>query len=86
MKIGHKGRALAVAASPEIEQARHTIEKAEAALAAGKLDFVPSIALMRGYTNQTAASYIQQDIGFVGVVGSYTFVDWGKRRHVIRER
>src|SRR5262249_30139668 len=26
------------------------------------------------------------DIGYVGVVGKYTFVDWGKRRNVIRER
>jgi outer membrane protein TolC len=78
--------ALALEASPEIRQAQHTIAKAEAARAAGRLDYVPSIAIMGGYANQTAASYIQQDIGFVGVVGSYTFVDWGKRRNVIRER
>ncbi len=63
-----------------------TISKAKAALTAGKLDFVPSIGLVGGYVNQTGASYIQQDIGYVGVVGSYTFVDWGKRRNVIRER
>jgi outer membrane protein len=77
---------LARASSPEIHEAEATICKAKAALAAGKLDYVPSIGLVGGYVNQTGASYIQQDIGYVGVVGSYTFVDWGKRRNVVRER
>jgi outer membrane protein TolC len=77
---------LALAASPEIRKAQQTIAKAQAAAAAGKLDYVPSIAAVGGYANQTAASYIQQDIGYLGVVGTYTFVDWGKRRNTIRER
>jgi outer membrane protein TolC len=78
--------ALAVAASPEVREAEATIAKAEAALKAGKLDYVPSVAVMGGYANQTAADYIQPNIGFVGVVASYTFIDWGKRKNVIRER
>jgi outer membrane protein TolC len=78
--------ALALSASPEIREAQQTILKAEAALKAGKLDYVPSVAAVAGYINQTGLSYVQQDIGYVGVVGSYTFVDWGKRRNVIRER
>jgi outer membrane protein TolC len=78
--------ALAVANSPEVREAEQTILKAQAALAAGKLDFVPSIGLTGGYVNQTGASYIQQDIGYIGVMGTYTFVDWGKRRNVVRER
>ena len=77
---------LALASSPEIREAEQTVCKAQAALAAGKLDYVPSIGLVGGYVNQTGASYVQQDIGYVGVVGSYTFVDWGKRRNVVRER
>jgi outer membrane protein TolC len=78
--------ALALASSPEIAEAQATVGKAQAAVAAGKLAYVPSIGLVGGYANQTGASYIQQDIGFVGVVGSYTFVDWGKRKNVVRER
>jgi outer membrane protein TolC len=77
---------LALASSPEIREAEQTVCKAQAGLAAGKLDFVPSIAAVGGYVNQTGASYVQQDIGYIGVVGTYTFVDWGKRRNVIRER
>jgi outer membrane protein TolC len=77
---------LAISTSPEIAQAQETIHKAQAAVKAGKLDFVPSVAVVGGYAKQTFADYMQQDIGYVGVVASYTFVDWGKRRHVIRER
>src|SRR5262249_28394328 len=77
---------LALAASSDIREAQATINKAQAALAAGKLDYVPSVALMGGYLNQQVADYIQPNVGFVGVVGTYTFVDWGKRRNVIRER
>ena len=72
--------------SPDIREAEQTVGRARAALAAGKLDFVPSIGLIGGYVDQTGASYIRQNIGYVGVAGSYTFVDWGKRRNVIRER
>jgi outer membrane protein TolC len=77
---------LALAASPEIREAQHTLDKAHAALVAGKLDYVPSIALTGGYVNQTVQSYVQQDIGYIGVIGTYTFVDWGKRKNTIRER
>jgi outer membrane protein TolC len=77
---------LALSNSPEIREAHQTVLKAEAALAAGKLEYVPSIALVGGYANQTALSYVQQDIGYVGVIGSVTIFDWGKRRTVVRER
>jgi outer membrane protein TolC len=77
---------LALAASPEIREAQHTIAKAHAAVVAGKLDYVPSIAAVGGYVNQSAADYIQPNIGYVGVMGTYTFVDWGKRRNTIRGR
>jgi outer membrane protein TolC len=76
----------ALANSPEIRKAEATVQKARAALAAGKLDFVPSIAVTGGFVKQTAADYIQQDIGYVGVVGTYTFFNGGKRLAVIHER
>jgi outer membrane protein len=77
---------LALASSPEIAQARATLCKAQAALCAGKLAYVPSIAAVGGYLNQNAQDYVQPNIGFVGVMGTYTFVDWGKRHNVVRER
>lgn len=77
---------LALAASPEIRKAQQTIAKAQAAVCAGKLDYVPSISAFGGYLNQTATSFVQPNISYLGVVGSYTFVDWGKRRNTVRER
>jgi outer membrane protein TolC len=78
--------AMAQTSSPEIAEAAHTVDKARAAVRAAKLDYVPSIAVVGGYANQTAADYIQPNIGFIGVFGTYTFVDWGKRRNTIHER
>jgi outer membrane protein TolC len=78
--------ALALSVSPEMQEAHQTLLKIEAAVAAGKLDYVPSVAVVGGYVNQSAASYVQPNFGYVGVVASYTFVDWGKRRSVLRER
>jgi outer membrane protein TolC len=86
VKCADEAVALALDASPEIREAGETIAKAHAAVCAGKLDYVPSIAVVGGYSNQTAADYIQPNIGYIGVAGSYTFVDWGKRRNTIRER
>jgi outer membrane protein TolC len=86
VKCADEAVSLALANSPDIREAEETIAKARAAVAAAKLDYVPSIALIGGYTNQTTADYIQPNIGYIGVMGSYTFIDWGKRRNTIRER
>jgi outer membrane protein TolC len=77
---------LALGSSPEIQEAQQTILKAEAGVSAGKLEYVPSIAVLGGYANQQMASYVQPNIGYVGVLGTYTFINGGKRRAVIRER
>ena len=77
---------MALAVSPEVHQAEQTILKAQAAVAAGKLDFVPSIGVVGVYVDQSAATFFQQNIGYVGLAGSFTILDWGKRRNVVRER
>jgi outer membrane protein TolC len=86
VKCADEAVSLALASSPEIREAEQNIAKARAAVCAAKLDYVPSIAVIGGYTNQTGADYIQPNIGYIGVMGTYTFVDWGKRRNTIRER
>jgi outer membrane protein TolC len=86
VKTADEAVGMALANSPEIREAEDNVAKAEAATRAAKLDYVPSIALIGAYSNQTFADYIQPNIGYVGVMGSYTFVDWGKRRNTIRER
>jgi outer membrane protein TolC len=78
--------AVAISVSPEVRSAEQDIEKARAATKAAKLEYVPSIALIGGIANQDFADYIQPDFAYVGFLGQYTFVDWGKRRNTIRER
>jgi outer membrane protein TolC len=84
VKCADEAVSLALACSPEIREAEQNVVKAQAGLAANKVDYLPSIAIVGGYANQTGASYVQQDIGYLGVTGSYTFFDWGKRRNTIR--
>jgi outer membrane protein TolC len=75
----------ALAASPDVREAELNVVRAQAGLAVDKVDRLPNVAIVGGYMNQTAADYIQPNIGFIGVTGSYTFVSWGKRRNTIRE-
>lgn len=77
---------VALACSPEVHEAQQSITKAEAALKVARMDCLPDVNVIGGYANQTGASYIQDNIGYVGVTASYTFWDWGKRKDVKRQR
>src|SRR5262249_53879868 len=74
----------ALAASPDVREAELNVVRAQAGVSAARVDWLSNVAIVGGYANQTAASYIQTNIGYVGVMGSYTFLDWGKRRNTIR--
>jgi outer membrane protein TolC len=75
----------AVATSPDVQEAWHTVEKARAGVGAKKLDYLPDVNVVGGYINQNAASYIQSNIGFVGAQASFTLFEWGKRQHALHE-
>jgi outer membrane protein TolC len=77
---------LAQANNPEIREAEQNITKAHAALEVARMDYLPDVAIIGGFANQTAASYIQPDIGYLGISATYTFWDWGKRKQIKRER
>jgi outer membrane protein len=77
---------LALADNPDVHAAEQGIVKAEAALKVAKMDYLPDVNIVGGYANQTAASYIQDNFGYVGLTASYTFWDWGKRKDVKRQR
>jgi outer membrane protein TolC len=76
----------ALANSPQVREAEQNIGKARAGIKAAKMDYLPDVNIVGGYAAQTAADYIQNDFTFVGVVGSYTFFDWCKRREVLKQR
>jgi outer membrane protein TolC len=78
---------LALASSPEVREAAETVAKASAAVAAAKVDYLPNVVAFGGYANNSGMlNVIQPNFSYVGVGGSYTFVDWGKRRNTVRER
>jgi outer membrane protein TolC len=76
---------LAIASSPDVREAELTVKKAQAGVCVAKVDYLPNVVITGGYANQTFADYIQPNFGYVGVMGSYTFVDWGKRKNTVRE-
>jgi outer membrane protein TolC len=76
----------ALACSPEVHEAQQGVAKAEAALQVARMAYLPDINVMGGYTNQTMADYIQPNVSFIGVIGTYTFWEWGKKRDVKLQR
>ena len=77
---------LTLACNPEVREAATGITKAGAALQVAKSEFLPDINVFGSYFNQTSLNIIQQNFGAFGVTASYTFIDWGKRRHVKHQR
>jgi outer membrane protein TolC len=69
-----------------VREAEQDLAKAEAALKVANMAYLPDVSVVGGYANQTGASYIQDNIGYLGLAASYTFWDWGKRREVKRQR
>ena len=72
--------------NPEVREAEQSIAKAEAGLKVARMDYLPDVNIVGGYANQGFADYIQDNFSYIGIVGSYTFWDWGKRRDVKRQR
>ena len=77
---------LALASSPEVREAEQGLAKAEGAMKIAKMAYLPDVSVVGGYANQTGANYIQPNIGYVGVAGTYTFFEWGKKKDVTRQR
>ncbi|HVS37688.1 MAG TPA: TolC family protein [Gemmataceae bacterium] len=77
---------LAMAHDPEVRDAQQGLAKAQAAMKIAKMAYLPDVNVIGGFANQTGASYIQPDVGYIGITGSYTFWEWGKKRDVTRQR
>jgi outer membrane protein TolC len=77
---------LALSSSPELREAEQNVLKAQAAVKAAKVDYLPNVNAVAGYAHQEGIPTIQPNISYVGVQGSVTFFEWGKRKNVVRER
>lgn len=77
----------ATTANPEVIAAEGDLVKARAGQRLAKLDYVPDIAVLGGYFyNGNAAPLLPRDFSYIGVLGSWTIWDWGKREHTLKER
>lgn len=72
--------------SPEVREARETIEKARAARRAAQAEYIPDLTAMIQYFHQAGVPTLPNDFGAVGGSLTYTLFDFGKRRELIRER
>ncbi len=78
---------LALAAHPEILQARAEVEKAAAAMHLAKIDIgVPDVSAFARYSYQDNVPFLARNFGSFGVFFSYDLFDSGKKRAVLRER
>jgi len=73
-------------ANPEVIEAEQTSIKAHAGLALAKLTYVPTVAVLGGYTNQTSINLVfPRAAGYIGTTASWTIFDFGKREHGVKE-
>ncbi len=77
---------LAQAATPEIASAEETVKKAEAAVRAARLEYVPDVSVFARHDYQDGVAFLFHNYAVVGAEFKYTLFDGGKRRAVIGER
>jgi outer membrane protein TolC len=76
----------ALANSSEIVEAEQTVVKARAATNLSKLEYVPDVAVIGGYSYQTAIPLLPRDFTFIGVIATLNIFDFGKREKTASER
>jgi outer membrane protein TolC len=76
----------ALATNSEVIEAEQAVVKAQAAVSLSKLEYVPDVAVMGGYSYQTAVGLLPTDFSFLGVVATFNVFDFGKREKTLKER
>ena len=77
----------ALAAHPEILEARLEVEKANAAIRLAKTDlYVPDVEAFARYSYQNNVPFLAHNFGSFGIHFSYDLFDAGRKRALVRER
>ena len=73
--------------NPELIEAEQTAVKAHSGLALTKLAYLPTVAVIGGYTRQSliSSALLPKDFSYIGVIATFTFFDGFKREHTIKE-
>jgi multidrug efflux pump subunit AcrB/outer membrane protein TolC len=72
--------------SPEIAEARATLEQAKRAVALARADYIPDIGVGLTYTRLDGVSVLPRRAVGLNIQGSWTLWDWGRRGSQTRER
>jgi outer membrane protein TolC len=72
--------------NPDVIEAQETIVKARAGARVAKLDYLPEVAGVFGYSNQNLIPILPSDFSFYGFMATWTVFDFGKRERTISER
>jgi outer membrane protein TolC len=67
-------------------EAEQTVAKARAAAKLSKMEYIPDVAILGGYSYQTAIPLLPRDFSFIGVIATYNVFDFGKRERSMQER
>jgi outer membrane protein TolC len=68
---------------PEIIQSRLRISQAEYQREVTRFEWYPDIGLYASYLNQSNTGLLPGSLGFVGIKGQWSAVDWGKRNNEV---
>lgn len=71
--------------NPELRQARETLEKANAGLAAAKDAYIPDVTALSRYSYQSGIPFLVHNFGTFGFSMNFDLFDGGKRRAEIRD-
>ena len=79
-------RKLALEHRPELEQARLSVDQAKLARRIKKSEYIPDVSA--GFTYLTPRNFpsaVPKEFANVGVVVSWEFLDWGRKKHQLAE-
>lgn len=77
---------LADSATPEIAEAEQVVRKAQAAVRASQLEYVPDLAMFVRHDYQNGVAFLFHNYGVAGAEFSFKVFDGGRRRGQIAER
>jgi outer membrane protein TolC len=76
----------AVDSNPEVVEAQQSLVKARAAAQLSKLEYMPAVGAIWGYSRQTVIPALPGDFSFVGFMATWNVFDFGKRERTVSER
>jgi outer membrane protein len=80
-------RKLALERRPELQQATLTVEQATIARRIKKSEYIPDVSVGFAYlTPRNFDSVVPKNFANVGVVVSWEFFDWGRKKHELAEK